>query len=478
MIASYNNNINVVKCLIQNGASVDLRDKDGYTALHYALLGQEEKEFLIDYTEVVNTLLDVSDVGASQVDNTEQLPPLLFASNLELIKMVENLIKRPDCMKERRIDALELLGATIALSGSIEKGLYFLKRGMEERFEDSAHPLLKEAVSPIEAYQNKKESQSHEDLALLDGNEEAVTMECLITRERICGPRSVALIVPIMAIATYFSSGCFNDKLGMAHRMDVSTGLMLHAIEISQRCNQPIKEGLTIIMNVFEKMIKECLVPREKDIIELFAKIVCEYKRGGYKILLIHAMFLLKFFSQLTLREKENDQPFFSHLREFLGLNPKEQFGNTLLHLVATTTQSVLQPWFYDFPHYLKAMFHLPCVSSVKAILDSRPGVVDVTNDSGDTALHLAARFKPEGEHVQLLTDMLQVLHDKGAHHDYVNKEGKTAIDVAETQEARSFLSDRSSIQLQCIAAIAVKKFGLPYYGIVPKVLEEFIDRH
>ena len=422
----------------------------------------------------------MSDVGASQAYNTEQLqlPPLLFASNLKLIEMVENLIKRPDCMKKRKINALELLGATIALSGSIEKGLCYLKRGMEERFEDPTHPLLKEAVSPNKAYQNKKESQSPGDLALLEGNEEAIIMESLITRERICGPRSVALIEPIMSTATSVSHGWLLGKLGMAHRMDVYTGLMLHAIEISQRCNQPIKEGLTAIMDVFATMIEEGLAPREKDVIELFAKIVCEYKRGGYKILLIHAMFLLKFFFQLTLREKENDQQFFSHLREFLSLNPKEQFGNKLLHLVATTTESFLQPWFYDFRLYLKERFHLPCVSSVKAILDSRPGVVDATNDNGDTALHLAARFKPEGEHVQLLTDMLQVLHDKGAHHDYVNKEGKTAIDVAETQEARSFLSDRSSIQLQCIAAIAVKKFGLPYYGIVPKVLEEFIDRH
>ena len=124
-------------------------------------------------------------------------------------------------------------------------------------------------------------------------------------------------------------------------------------------------------------------------------------------------------------------------------------------------------------------MFHLPCTYSMRMpILDSRPGLVDVANNNGDTTLRLTTRFKPEVEQVHVLINMLQALHGKGVHHDYVNNEGKTPIDAAETQEAQRFLSDTSSIKLQCIAAIAVKRFGLPYYNIVPKVLEGFIYRH
>lgn len=89
---------------------------------------------------------------------------------------------------------------------------------------------------------------------------------------------------------------------------------MLRAIEISQHCNQPFKKYLEPTMNLFAAMIKEKLMPREKDVIELLAKIVCEYKREGQNILLFHAMILLTFFCQLTLREKKHDQLFFSHL--------------------------------------------------------------------------------------------------------------------------------------------------------------------
>ena len=123
-------------------------------------------------------------------------------------------------------------------------------------------------------------------------------------------------------------------------------------------------------------------------------------------------------------------------------------------------------------------MFHLPYLYSMRMILDCRPGLVDVANNNGDTTLHLTTIFKPEVEQVHILIDMLQVPHDKGAHRDCANNEGKTPIDVAETQEAQHFLSDTNSIKLQCIAAIGVKRFGLPYYNIVTKVLEEFIDRH
>ena len=51
-------------------------------------------------------------------------------------KMVENLVKRKECTSKRKIDALELLGASIALSENAVEGFSYLKRGMEERFNE------------------------------------------------------------------------------------------------------------------------------------------------------------------------------------------------------------------------------------------------------------------------------------------------------------------------------------------------------
>lgn len=95
------------------GANIDPRDETGFTAAHYALLGQEER-------------------GRYQHE-----------------------LKRKECRSKRKIDALELLGASIALSENALEGFSYLKRGMEERFNDPALPVLKQAVSPVKAYQSK-----------------------------------------------------------------------------------------------------------------------------------------------------------------------------------------------------------------------------------------------------------------------------------------------------------------------------------
>ena len=47
--------------------------------------------------------------------NNRRFTQILYACNQCSIKMVEHIIKRPECTKEQRIDALEILGATIIL---------------------------------------------------------------------------------------------------------------------------------------------------------------------------------------------------------------------------------------------------------------------------------------------------------------------------------------------------------------------------
>lgn len=41
---------------------------------------------------------------------------------------------------------------------------------------------------------------------------------------------------------------------------------------------------------------------------------------------------------------------------------------------------------------------------------------------------------------IHLFTNLLEVLLDGGAHQDFVNHHGKTAMDLAKTDEARSIL--------------------------------------
>ena len=73
-------------------------------------------------------------------------------------------------------------------------------------------------------------------------------------------------------------------------------------------------------------------------------------------------------------------------------------------------------------------------------------------------------------------TDILKVFFDGGAHHDFVNNDGKTPMAIAQTDEARMILSsEKRKLELKCISVGAVKKFGIPYSGVVPKTLEKYI---
>ena len=135
MIACYNGHSKVVTYLIESGANIDLQDKKGNTALHKAI-----------YKDHFGIAKELVALGAPQLPNIQLLTPLLLASNNCKIDMVEYFIKRPECTKEQRIEGLELLGATIGNErrpSDIEKAFSYMKRGMEERFQDKSCPLLK-----------------------------------------------------------------------------------------------------------------------------------------------------------------------------------------------------------------------------------------------------------------------------------------------------------------------------------------------
>ena len=265
MIASRYGHVNVVTFLINHGpGNIDLKDKNGETALHYAVHR--------DFHELGNSFVVVHilvSLGASQLCNNQGLTPLLSASNKRNISIVEGFLKMLECTKEQRIDALELLGASLAAAGSdINRGFQYIKHGMQERFADPSHPLLKQPVEPVEAYQNRRESQSLEELAQIEYNRNAIIMESLMITERIIGTHSVELLQQIrMAAKEFRHDGNLLYK-----------ELSIHAIQIAQSCNQPcicdLIELTDFLYNSFSFD-----PPTQKDIFQLLEQTVLECEK-------------------------------------------------------------------------------------------------------------------------------------------------------------------------------------------------------
>lgn len=150
-------------CLIDYGATLDLQDKNGDTALHHAVRSVYRDRSI----RIVQKLLTA---GVSFLFNNHEVKPLILASSYENRPAVEYLITRPEITRKERIDAIELLGASLAtyrlntqsstlpyILEDTSNGFNYIKRGMEERFANPSQPLLKQEMETVEAYQNRKE---------------------------------------------------------------------------------------------------------------------------------------------------------------------------------------------------------------------------------------------------------------------------------------------------------------------------------
>ena len=265
---------NAFNFLIDHGAKLDLQDENGNTALHHAIK--------CGFYAAVHKLLDF---GASlQLYNKDRLTPLQLASDEDSPFMVEELINRPECTKEQSIDALELLGASIACKKFAEipvfcpRAFEYMMRGMRERFKDHLNPLFKHVMEPVEAYQYRKESETLEELAQIEGDGEAIFLEGLIIRERILGTESKVLFKPIEWFASYLYGCCRNFHACIA--------LYRHAIKIKQNCNEPILLNLPVerLFGVLDYMGKHDLSLAQKVVLDVLQEAILEYEKLTEKV--------------------------------------------------------------------------------------------------------------------------------------------------------------------------------------------------
>jgi len=441
MIACWNGHAAIVSYLVAHGADINLQSKEGNNALHEAVLN--------DRFEIADDLMAL---GASQLPNNRRLTPLLLASNGCKIEMVEHLIKSPRYTKEQRIEALELLGGTIANDHDaydIKKAFSYMKRGMEERFQESSRPLLKKCMEPLEVYDYRKESQSLKELDEIERNEHAIHMEGLIIRERILGTDNMELCHPIR-----YRGAVFADS----GNYDLCIGLWLHAMDISHKCSsQEVTEDLGRLCDLFSDMVKKNCPPRQKHIEQVFERVIGAYQmlteqlqssnlenKDKEKLLqrkletvICNALHLIFLFVKVRDIRKKESSGVFGLIQRFLSLNPRTQNGDTLLHLSV---------W-YKTPtddDFIAKVCKYPCAKITKLIINAG-GNVNAVNNEGSTPLHLAVTFKPSSAGgLQELRDILGALLDAGANAELVNKDGKTALEVAETDEFCRILTVKS----------------------------------
>ena len=476
MLASRNSDVKKVAMLIENGAKVDLQDVDGNTALHHAV-----NKKVLDYTrEICLALLTAK---ASNLCNSQGWTPLLLASKNCIKSVVEILLKQPEVTKEQKANALELLGASLCLKSEtfadVEEGFNYIRLGMKVRYTDNSHPLLKQQVEPAEAYQKRRECQTLEELAEIEGDRNAIIMESLVIRERIIGANNVELLESIVCVAEHF----YSKEPGHFKRRSIP--LYRYAIKITQGCIVERFESAVSCLWHLTDVLYECKQYSDKELLlELLELTVflCENwpDCNGYyqsvwhirydeeEVSLFDSVVVVIHMITKNLQNGEEGETYLNVLvllRNLLRHNPRCRNDNgTLLHVRMYGTEEII----VDI---------LPSADTVKLLLNAGFNV-NATDCDGDTPLHRAASLEPGDDLIHQVPEIMNALFYGGAHHDFVNNDGKTPMDMAKTDEARMILSERRKLELMCISARAVKKFGIPYLGVVPKTLEKYISMH
>ena len=453
-VAAHEGHLDIVRCLVHRGADVNARNdcNEDWTGLLDAddILGVPGCTALHDAVERghLKIVSELMALGASQLPNGQGLTPLLAACCKCSIEMVEHIINRPECTKEQRINALELVGAIIANNEcrDTEKAFSYMKRGMEMRYEDPAHPLLKKTMEPVEAYQNREESQTLAELALLEGDDHAIGMEGLIISGRILGPDHPTTLLTIFYAAAF---------LVESEKVDLSIGLFLRGLEKTVNINflTLTTAFLPLVTVIFGGMVQDSILLRPNYIEDAFEKLVAASEKRTEKLKsknsqeeqekMLHCALCLL---MIHTKVKDQNANMTDFLQRFLCLNPRTTDGNTLLHLAAWHETPIFLYADKEAGAIMQSVCKLPCVETMKLILHAGCDV-NAVNTEGNTPLHLAVTFKPaDPEGVVILSEMLSLLLDIGADPKLANKNGQTPLHSCETDEARRILSEKRGL--------------------------------
>lgn len=141
---------------------------------------------------------------------------------------------------------------------------------MDIRFRDISFPLLKREMEPLLAYENRKESRTPKELALLNDNEDVIQMEGLIMRERILENGNKELCYPLKYREAFFADH---------GKYDVCIGLWTRAMEMAMLCDDSITKDLERFVNVFGEMARKARNPSLQYMEVIFKKLVAAGER-------------------------------------------------------------------------------------------------------------------------------------------------------------------------------------------------------
>ncbi|NXV08169.1 FEM1B protein, partial [Cettia cetti] len=469
MIAAYKGHTDVVRYLLEQRADPNAKAHCGATALHFAAEA--------GHLEIVRELVKWK---AAMMVNGHGMTPLKVAAESCKADVVELLLAHADCDRRSRIEALELLGASFANDREnydILKTYHYLYLAMLERYRDSENVIEKEVLPQIEAYGNRSECRTPQELESIRQDRDALHMEGLIVRERILGSDNIDVSHPII-----YRGAVYADNM----EFEQCIKLWLHALHLRQKGNRNTHKDLLRFAQVFSQMIHLNEPVKAKDIESVLRCSVLEIEQGMARIKTtaeadihtamdnyecnIFTFLYLVCISTKTQCSEEDQSRINKQIYNLIHLDPRTRDGSSLLHHAVNSGTPVDDFHTNDvcsFPNALVTKLLLDCGADVNAV-----------DNEGNSPLHIIVQYHRPISDFLTLHSIIISLVEAGAHTDMTNKQKKTPLDKSTTGVSEILLKTQMKLSLKCLAARAVRIYNISYQNQIPRTLEEFVQFH
>ncbi|KAH9495111.1 Protein fem-1 B [Bulinus truncatus] len=478
MISCYKGHTKVVRHLLEKGADPDLKAHCGATSIHFAAE--------CGHLDVVKELIHF---GASMLKNDLGMTPLMVAAECGKEEIVHYFLKQPECSRQMRIEALELLGSSFANDKEtydLHKTYEYLKEAMTLRMIDNRNQNLtvskfetipKDFYPPVPAYGNHIECKTMKDLEAIKGNRDALHMEALTIRERILGPNNPEIPHPVI-----FRGAVFADH----GRFDRCISLWMHAMVLRQTNNRSINKDLLRFSQVFSQMVTlkaelsyvdvELVLQHGLQELELFlkssaAESACEFKSTAlemYQSNILSMIYLITIASKVVNSDTESKN-LHRIVYSFLKLKPCLKNGYSPLHII-------LDPGICVDDFHVNNIVIFPDKTLLSMFLTCGADI-DALDSSRNSPLHIITNAKLTDIQENLRQEIIQELLIRGAHSDIANTKNQTPFMIATGQTIHT-LSHHRNITLKCLASQCIRKNKVPYKSLIPRCLETFVDVH
>lgn len=468
MIACFKGRYEISKYLLECGADVNGRNENGNVALHDGVKSGN--------ADIVKLLIKHG-AQVTYCNTCENTPMLLLAAMEGHSLVVESFFEEVEIEKLEKIISLELVGATVLdMHDDMGEAYYCWRKAMQLRYEDCDFPVEKPSTrTPFAIYVDATEVNSFQQLDEIVPNSDEMQMQALLIRERILGQNNCDNLDYIRKRGEMY---CVDDDFNRCIQF------WMYVLDVQQKIYKPLDtRTLSVFTDFVELFSKHIYVVPFQDILNVFLRVLKDIEKvlelqdeqhvalNCTKFILAVAVHLVGLLCQMRLHATDFEKAELQRaVYRFVHLNPKSSTGLTPLHLACSKKPP-------RFLHYNAVTYPSSEIVDLLLEVGACPNAVDL---SGNTPLHIAGMNQPCN--LAIFSSLLK----HGSHLDSRNCEGNTSVPLISSTALYSKIPRIAELNicplhylnLQCFSAQTVRKYNIPYEGLVHKTLRDFIDSH